>query len=50
MVLFFWIAVGFFFWSDRVSTSSLILFCSVLLCVFIPLFIVFAYLGSNNKL
>jgi hypothetical protein len=50
VISFFFISVGFFIWSDRVGTSSLVLFCSILLCVFVPAFMVGAYLGSNNKM
>lgn len=37
-------------WSLHVSTSSLILFSSILICVFIVFFIIFAFVGSKNKL
>lgn len=50
VIFFFWLTVGLFFWSNNVSTSNLILVCSIILCVFIPTFILFAYLGSNNKM
>lgn len=50
VIFFFFLSVGFFFWSQLASTSSLVLFCSILGVIFIPAFMVAAYCGSNNKL
>lgn len=50
VIFFFFLSVGFFFWSQLASTSSLVLFCSILGAIFIPAFMVAAYCGSNNKL
>jgi len=50
VIAFFFIIVGFFIWSDRHGTSNLILFSSILLCIFVPLFMIAAYLGSSNKM
>lgn len=36
-------------WTSRVSTSNFVLVWSIVLCVFIPLFMVLAYIGSRNK-
>lgn len=50
VIFFFFLSVGFFFWSQLASTSSLVLFCSILGVIFIPAFMIAAYCGSNNKL
>jgi uncharacterized membrane protein len=50
VVFFFFLTVGLFFWSNNVSTSNLVLVWSIILCIFIPTFMVAAYYGSNNKM
>lgn len=50
VIFFFFLAVAMFFWSHRVSTSNLVLVWSIVLIVFVPLFMVAAYYGSNNKM
>ncbi len=50
VIAFFFLSVGLFIWSDRNGTSRLILFSSILLCIFVPLFMIAAYIGSSNKM
>jgi uncharacterized membrane-anchored protein YitT (DUF2179 family) len=50
VVVFFFLTVAFFEWSNNHSTEEMILVWSIVLCVFIPAFMLAAYIGSNNKM